>query len=150
MIEAFLNGARDVAMATIDGFLPFDNPFLDSGAYQDSKALIYSRMFGNWSRNLLLSATVLRAMRGPISAGGGQRYVSRWGDTSLQPGSFVQLSKANRFNYTMTGKWHPSGDNLVAPFRPAGQYVVPKSNLSWPKGGEALKGVLGQRIYTGP
>jgi RHS repeat-associated protein len=80
--------------------------------------------------------------------------VSRWGRPGLESGDWVMKGGASRANYVLSGKWQPTwvyGKNIPASFSSGTEFVVQKGALTWPKGVlGTVKGVIGQRIYTGP
>lgn len=79
--------------------------------------------------------------------------VSRWGRPGLQPGDWVMKGPATPWNYFWSGKYQPSwmpGGNIPAPFAAGQQFSVPASSITTPPGVTgAVKGALGQGIYTG-
>ena len=66
------------------------------------------------------------------------------GCNTLKPGDWVMTgSHKNAINYELSGVrqlGYPKGTGFSK--------TVPKSDLSWPKGWEKVKGTFGQRIYT--
>ncbi|MBL8066741.1 MAG: RHS repeat-associated core domain-containing protein, partial [Chthonomonadaceae bacterium] len=77
--------------------------------------------------------------------------VTRWGDAGLKTGQWVQQGEGGLWNWIKSGKIQPGKEYV-----PVGQsttYVVPKSEVVWPKGwgwDGWWKGLLGQRKYVGP
>jgi hypothetical protein len=74
--------------------------------------------------------------------------VSRWGRAGLQRGDWVMKGNPNWVNYILSGKWQPGFGNQFAPFSSGAAYRVPISSLRWPSGLNAVKGLLGQRLYV--
>jgi hypothetical protein len=59
---------------------------------------------------------------------------------ALKSGDWVMTGGASLRNKIMAGAKSAWNESITT--------TVPKSSLSWPKGGEAWKGLIGQRIYA--
>ena len=134
--------------ATADGFLPFCDPFES----------VYSDECGNYDSaydvSHLCGAASFGAFMGAILApeglvfGGSSQVVTHWsvtGEQALNAGDWVMTGSATIRNWIMAGGLSPAVHWVRgSPFVTA----VPKSALSFPKGWEWIKGLIGQRIYT--
>ena len=79
--------------------------------------------------------------------------VSHWGTKEISNGSWVMKGSGSRMDYLLSGKWQPEwmpGKNIPVSYGSGNVYNVPPGTLSFPSGGEWIKGFLGQRIYNGP
>ena len=134
--------------ATADGFLPFCDPFES----------VYSDECGNYDSaydvSHLCGAASFGAFMGAVLApeglvfGGSSQVVTHWsvtGEQALNAGDWVMTGSATIRNWIMAGGLSPAVHWVRgSPFVTA----VPKSALSFPKGWEWIKGLIGQRIYT--
>jgi RHS repeat-associated protein len=108
-----------------------------------------SRGQGRVIGEVLLAAASAGAGKAVATAGKAEdiAQVSRWGRVGLVEGDFVQLGGVTRTNFAATGKWSSLGGNQVASFSSGTAYNVASSALHWPSGIDAVKGLVGQRIY---
>lgn len=82
--------------------------------------------------------------------------VTSWASTGVIPdlatGRWVMTGGATRWNYIKTGLWGPQYEKGIGfykttvPFSNSITGQVSSASLQWPRGWEAVKGVLGQRV----
>ena len=140
-LSGFGSGAIEGAAATMDGFIPWCNPFED----------VYSDECGNYdaiydiSRDCgaISESAFLTALLPPSSVSGGANQVvthfSKTQQTALKAGDWVMTGGATVRNKVMAG--------LKKEWKYSLTTTVSKETLAYPPGWEALKGLFGQRVY---
>lgn len=146
--EAYADGTSAKAVAaTMDGMIPFCDPF--EGCYANDDGTIdreyeVSRWCGIGADVAFVGACL--APGGMVLGGSSSQVVTHWsvtGAQTLRAGEWVMMGTATLRNWIMAGGPQMNWDK-AAPYVTS----VPKSALSFPRGWEWFKGLLGQRIYT--
>ncbi len=131
------------------GFGDLENvrEMLGSGGTVDKDSGEY--IFG-WGAGLFYAAAIPFAPKGCV-LGSKTQQVAQWGprgnNAGLYPGAWVMTgSNKNPINYLMSGtlslkKKYPFKEGVTST-------VLKKSDLTWPKGWQKYKGLLGQRQYN--
>jgi RHS repeat-associated protein len=135
--------------AYLDGWIPFGNPLAYIGAYDENcKIMQKARSDGEeWgSYSLIAAALVVTPWLAPegLALRGGIQTVTHWGPAgmnALRAGDWVMTGGQSLRNFRLSGVQRYAFKNAIT-------REVAKDSLSYPRGWEWIKGLLGQRIYT--